>query len=179
MTDKPDTLPRIIANALPTSLAVAQAVLNSRQLLSAVAAELEACRSDPVRLARGFVAMRRLKDRIDELDSEFTALFETYKNEVLPGVLEDAGLTNVSLAEGFRVSVSTQVRASIREGKKEAAFAWLEANDLADIIQPTINSSTLAATARSLLEENRELPEDLFTTYTAFNTSVTATKGKN
>lgn len=178
MTEKPDTLPRIIVNALPTATQVVQSILSARQLLSAVASELDACRSDPVRLARGFVAMRRLKDRIDELDSEFTALFETYKNEVLPEVLDGAGLNNVSLAEGFRVSVSTQVRASIREGMKEKAFAWLQANELGDIIQPTINSSTLAATARSLLEENKELPDDIFNTYTAYNTSVTATKSK-
>lgn len=173
------TLPRSIVNALPASVDVAARLNDARQLLTVIDAELIAARrGGAVALARAFVALHRLKSRYEEFGKQFNALFEVYKNQHVPEALEAEKLANVALAEGFRISVSTQVRASIREGKKGEAYDWLRNHDLGDIIQETINSSTLSAAARELLEGNVELPEAEFNVYTAFNTSVTATKAK-
>lgn len=55
-------------------------------------------------------------------------------------------------------------------------FVWLRLNDLGPLIKPTVNSSALSAAAKSLMEEGRELPEELFRTHTKDGVSITRKK---
>ena len=128
---------------------------------------------DVVEFARAFVSLRKLKDKIDELDKTFSKLFEPAKVEKLPQAFDRAGVPSVTLDEGYRVTVSQTVRASVRADQREGAAAWLRAHDMASVVTETINSSTLSGIARSMLEDGNELPSEHFSVAVISNTSVT------
>ncbi len=176
MNDKApaSSLPRSLVAAVPVSVKLAQAIDTTRQLLTALDAELSAI-NDPVQLARGFVVLRRLKDKIGDLDSAFTALYKSWSEDKFPEALETTGQKFIPLAEGFRVGVSITLRASIKEGMKDKAYHWLRAHKMGSLISSTVNASTLSKAASEMRDDNRDLPDDLFNVYDQSTTSVTQT----
>ena len=135
----------------------------------------DAALADVVEFARAFVKLRELKDEIDETFKAFDAFYTKTKDVDLPLKFDEAKVPTVTLDEGFRVTVAHNVRASVKKDKKQEAMDWLRANGLGDIVSETINASTLAAVAKSMTEENRELDPDLFSVYILPTTSVTRT----
>lgn len=184
MTDekKPKApLPATIVAALPSSAKFAKALdALYKALASEIAPQLVDARKDgAVSLARAFVAFHRLNDKLDAVCKAFEAQFAKLKGEVIPAAFEAEGVPNVSLSEGFRVGIAHNFRASIKEGMKDKAYHWLRANGMGDLITSTVNSSTLSAAAKHRTEdENKDMPEDLFTVAIMPNTSVTQTKTK-
>lgn len=178
MTDAPATLPKSLIETLPTSVVLAKLVNEALAALTKLRLNLEVSRRrGAVSSARSFVVLHRLKDKLEELDKTFSALYEQYKKEVLPELFEDEGITSLPLAEGFRVGIRGDFRASIREGKREEAYAWLKQNGLSNLITDTVNSSSLSAAARYESEENgKDFPEALFNVAIIPTTSVTKTK---
>ena len=113
---------------------------------------------------------RELDDKLKELKSQASELNKQMKEVVIPAKFDEAGTTSITV-NGYRFTKSETIRASIKN--KIAGYDWLRNNDLEDIITETVNASTLSATARTLMEEGRELPEDHFNVYILANTSVT------
>lgn len=135
-------------------------------LLPTLEKELAAAvKAGHVQTARAYVLFHRLNERMlseEKAFKPFKTLFGTYKNVKVPEVLEQSGVDNVPLSEGFTVGYSVNIRASVVPGQKEAAFAWLTENDKGDLIQETLNASTLSAFAKEMREQNKDLPDDLF-----------------
>lgn len=137
-----------------------------------------ALKAGPVQLARAFVVLHRLNERLlsqDKALKPMKALWGDYKEFKVPEAFEQAGVPNVSLDEGFRVGVAIRTVASVVPGQKAAAFTWLQENGAEDLIQETINASTLSAFAKEKGEKNEELPADIFKVSLMPNTSVTKT----
>lgn len=183
-----DTLPSTIVNGIPTSAAMMKHFSTAFALLPQLEKEFKrAEKAGAIPAARAFVAVHRMVERLKDMTKPLTGeagLFETYKRDKLPALFEQEGITNVPLAEGFRVGISSRFFASINKGAdeqaslelKKRAYDWLRDNGLEDIIQPVVNVSTLSATFKELIEEkNIEPPKDLFTVAMSPNTSVTKT----
>lgn len=152
-------------------------------LISVIGAEAQKIQEagDAVQYARAFVVLHHLRAKLDEFDKNYNKVYEVIKKERMPAMLEAVGMTNVPLAEGYRVGVSLNYRASIREGQKDAAHKWLREQGLGDLIQETVNASTLSAAAKALLEDEtnpRELDDTIFNCAFMPTTSVTKTKPK-
>lgn len=113
-------------------------------------------------LAHIYVQLRTAAERWAEAGKLIEAAVEQLKTETIPKAFEAEGLTSFNLAIGYRVTVSTKFAASIKGGLKEDAFKWLRGNQLGDLITETVNAGTLSAAGKQLLEEGRELPEELF-----------------
>lgn len=151
------------------------------QAIEALTPDLEAqlaaaLKAGPVQLARAFVVLHRLNERLlseDKALKPLKALWGDYKNVKVPEAFEQAGVPNVPLDEGFRVGIAIRTVASIVPGKKGDAFAWLLANDARDLIQETVNASALSAFAKQKGEKNEDLPADIFNVTLMSNTSVT------
>ena len=124
--------------------------------------------------ARAYISIKNIHELVEGLEKSLSEYKRHLQYKVVPDSFEREGIKTTTLRDGFRVTISQLVRASIKD--KEAGFEWLRSHDLGDLIQPTVNASTLSATAKSLLEEGRELPEDIFTTNIVANTSVTKVK---
>lgn len=181
-TPVPSTLPASLIKALPTAAVMIQHATEIAKLLPKLEKELKAShRHGAVQLARSFVVFHRLVERMKETikpiyhdDAEKPGLFEQYKRKLLPEAFEVEGVKSIPLAEGFRVGTSATYRASIKKDQKDAAYAWLRANKLGDIISSTVNASTLSSVASNMAEnDNKELPEEYFNTAMVPTTSVT------
>jgi hypothetical protein len=178
--DAPTTLPRTIVEALPTSKDVVFQINAISELLRVIEGELRtADRAGSIQLARAYVVLHRLKDKFGALDKQFTAIFEDYKNVKIPSKFVDEGITNVPLAEGFRVGTSIRFLASIRKGMQELAHDWLRSNKLESLIIQTVNSSSLSSAAKELAtEHNIDLPDDIFNVALVPNATVNKTEPK-
>lgn len=110
-------------------------------------------------------ALDILEDRLSrsEIPDAFRALKER-TGEKPPFLIEDIG----------RVSVGHRWACSIIENKKVDAFSYVRGRGDGGIITETINSSTLAAYAKSLVDtKGLELPQDIFKTSINAYTSIT------
>lgn len=95
-------------------------------------------------------------------------------NNLIPKEFENENLTSFTTQDGYRVTVSTAYRASIKADKKEEAYDWLRKNNLDALITETVNAGTLSAAGKKLTEdEGKELPEDLFNAAYMPTTSLT------
>ena len=166
---------RNTSEALPTANTLQKLLAEVNSLIVANLSQefLAAEGADVVELARAFVALRQLKDKLEEVTKSFGNLFEKAKGETLPGAFERAGVPSVNLDEGFRITVRHDVRASIKAGMKLDAMRWLKDHGLESIVSETVNSSTLAAVARTKMEEGQELEPELFSVHVLPTMSVT------
>jgi hypothetical protein len=119
-----------------------------------------------------FGMVRGFYDDMAALTKRLSKLNTLLKEEIIPARMEEKGITSITV-EGYRYTVSTRVRASIRAGLKEEAFEWLRSNEMAELITETVNASTLSASAKVLMEEGRELEPNLFNVAMIPNTSRT------
>lgn len=118
---------------------------------------------------------RMLDDELRAIKSKCGEILKQLKEIDIPGKFEELGISTITV-NGYRYTKSETIRASMKD--KGGAKDWLRNNDLEDIITETVSASTLSATARTLLEEGRELPEDVFNVYVLNNTSVTKVSPK-
>lgn len=130
----------------------------------------------PIELSRYFVKIRRVKDAIDAETKNFNAFYEELAKIKIPEVFDRHKVPSITLDEGYRVTVSHALRASIRGGLKDEAHAWLRDHGLGDIVTETVNASTLSAVAKTMAEENQELDPELFNVAVLANTSFNRIK---
>jgi hypothetical protein len=81
--------------------------------------------------------------------------------DVIPDKMAEQDLRMVPLAEGGRIELRHKAFCSVRTGCKPALEAWLVEIDAADIIQPTVNASTLKSLCKSRLDKGETIPEDV------------------
>lgn len=172
------TLPPTIVAAIPSSASLMRQIAAAAALIPDVNKELaRSKKGGSIAMARSYVALHRMVERIDDLMKPLRDTFNDYKTIHIPALFEQDGITSIPLDEGFRVGVSSKFVASIKSDERDKAYDWLRANGLGDIIQGTVNAGTLSAAAKKLLEEkNVELPSDLFNTAFLPSVSVTSTK---
>lgn len=125
------------------------------------------------RLAHVYVALRGISDALADPMKIVATQIQRLNNDVVPAAFERDDFKSITTNNGYRVTVSTNLRASIRKDQQAAAYEWLRANNLGDLIVETVNAGTLSAAGRHLLEEGGELPEDMFHAFFQNSTSVT------
>lgn len=123
-----------------------------------------------------YVQFRGEFDYLDQVRDKWATIKEQMSNVILPGIFERSQQDqSIKLKSGVTVTVSFATRASIKD--KPGAYKWLEENNLGDLIQPTVNSSTLASVAKNLLDENQSLPPEYFNVSLKPTTSVVKSRG--
>jgi hypothetical protein len=127
--------------------------------------------SKPEEMARFYLVVRGLYDEMETVNKKISELKRQMAEELIPEAFDQAGISTITLKEGYRVTISAFVRASSRDMAE--GIKWMKKNGHADIVRETINAQTLSALARGMLEKNESLPEDLFNVYVGNNTSIT------
>lgn len=114
----------------------------------------------------------------DALDVAKKALNNSYdklSREMVPDAMRAAGVKTVTVEGIGRVTISNRFSVSMLD--KIAGIEWLRSHDLGGLVVETVNSSTLAATAKDLLENKGvELPDNIFKSSTSPYTSITKVK---
>lgn len=174
--------------ALPSAydwMKVADAMVAAFPKLAADLVEAE--KSGAVTMARAFLSLYAVKQRIDDQYKAFVALFDDTKETRVPDTLDMEGMVNVPLDEGYRIQCAETMYISIVPGMRDQAMAWLRENqvkskdggDMSDLIIETINASTLSAAGRFMLEEHsQDLPSEFFNSYFQPTTSVNKIQSK-
>lgn len=120
-----------------------------------------------------YANLRAVIDSMDEHRKALNAIKSHLQYTFLPQLMASASLKTATLSAG-RLTVTTDVRASIRKDMKEIGYAWLRDNDLDALITETVNASTLSALAKDFISHAKELPDDVFNV--AVNERVSLTK---
>jgi len=111
-------------------------------------------------LANRYQLARVLSDAVSEAVKPLSTMIGAMNLHDIPEAFENEKISTLTLDTGYRVTVSTLLRASTIDsdnGKK-----WLRDNGHEYAVTETINASTLAALAKQLLTEGKELPDDIF-----------------
>lgn len=117
-----------------------------------------------------------LADALSPISSEWSrsGIYRKLNEQIVPQAFERESTTSITSAEGYRITVSSRYFASMKS--QPACFEWLKKNGMGDLIQPTVNASTLSSAGKALLEEGKELDDELFECYFKSGVSVTKTK---
>lgn len=85
----------------------------------------------------------------------------------------DAEAVKTFNTDNFRVTRTARVFASITAEQIENAYDWLRKNGYESLIKETVNSSSLSAAAKELMQEGEELPEEFFKVHMKDGISIT------
>jgi len=122
-----------------------------------------------------FVCSRMVNDVLDTARKNVGKVRDTLSYTDLPELFEDEGITNYTTASGYRVVITTRTSVSMID--KEAGMEWLRNHELSDLIIETVNSSSLSAQVRQMMEEEGiEPPSEIFKVSVAPYTSMTKVK---
>lgn len=120
-----------------------------------------------------------IHEKMSDVAKHTLALKDYFSKQFLPEAMGVAEIDTLTISEGHRATLTEKVFASIPADNREKAYAWLRANGAEDLIVETVNASTLSAYAKSLAEDNKELPDDIFTVLRTPAVSLTRAKGWN
>lgn len=133
----------------------------------------------------GYVADQPLGvavDGLSTLDKSVAALEKalgevkaklSFAKEVSMPQRMDAESVKTFNTDNFRVTRTARVFASITAEQIETAYEWLRDNGYGSLIKETVNSSSLSAAAKEMMQEGEELPEELFKVHMKDGISIT------
>lgn len=144
---------------------VERAVEAARERIQNLSKAMDGVLTPTVSLAevcRVYDVIRTLHEGVEEAEKALSKLKQHLAVTVLPRKFEDDGVSTVSLRDlGARFTVTTRVSASMAD--KAGAVAWLRGQGFGDIVQETVNASTLSSFAKEYVTDHgRDLPQDLF-----------------
>ena len=130
---------------------------------------------DHVEIIRHYDKLRIANEYIKETRKALSDLEELMSRETVPEAMRAAGVKTITIEDVGRITISGRYSCSVLD--KPAAFKWLRDTGNEGLIQETVNSSTLSAFARRLIEEEgKEMPEDVFKISVMAFTSITKVK---
>ena len=121
------------------------------------------------------------EDAVNGASSQVVGLGKilSYAREVsLPERLDGDELKTFTAINGDRMSRTARSFASILPNMVEDAYKWLRDNEYESLIKETVNSSSLSAASKELMENGKELPDHLFRVHMKDGVSITRSKKK-
>ena len=97
-------------------------------------------------IAEQCVLLKKKEDEVAELEEKLKAKkaeADDISSRVIPELLQEQGLQEIKLADGSKVSVKKEFRATLPkdEIRREAAYQWLRDQNLGDIIKNNVTVS--------------------------------------
>jgi hypothetical protein len=128
-----------------------------------------------VKLIKHYNHLRLATAQIKEAREALNEMEEKLSREQIPDIFREHGIKTTTIEGVGRVTVSYRFGCTMLD--KEQGLEWLRGNGHGGIIIETVNSSTLSAFAKSMLEESgAELPDSIFKVSTSPYTSITKVK---
>lgn len=109
--------------------------------------------------------MKELQEKKDAIEADLTdanKALDELRLRKIPEAMEALELKNATFEGLGRVQLASDLYASTREGKKEAAMIWLRDCGYENMITETYNASSLKALFRRMIAEGVDIPEDVF-----------------
>jgi hypothetical protein len=109
--------------------------------------------SSPSEFAQGYVLLRRLKDKMEEWESNTNLLLEAY-TQLMSKALDDQGLSAVKLTTGESVSTYLEPYPTVKD--QEAFRQWCIKSGFANMMH--LHPSRTASLAKEMLEKGENPP---------------------
>lgn len=101
------------------------------------------------------------------------ARYDVLRLEVIPERMDSEGIENLKVEGIGRVSLTADMFVSVKGGAKQGLFDWFNSNKLGDLIQPTVNASTLKAFVKRRIKEGKDYPIDFLNVTPITRASIT------
>jgi hypothetical protein len=103
--------------------------------------------------------MQAEKEEAEAALSLINAKLDVLRLEMIPQVMDEEGMEKGPTYEGIgRITLTADMYTSVIN--KDGLYEWLGDNGLDDIIQPTINASTLKAFIKGRMRAGKEIPAE-------------------
>ena len=106
--------------------------------------------------------LKEVTEDAGAIKTELQKAYDFVRYVRVPAIMEREDLESVKIEGIGRMYLLSDYNMSIRKEQKEKAVEWLIENGLGDIVQETVNASTLKATLKEVIANGTEIPEDLF-----------------
>lgn len=120
---------------------------------------------DNQNLKQQIILMYSLRIELDALKQEKTRIQKDYdylRHNKIPNTMEEEGIENITIEGIGRVTLTSDINASIPAASRVAAYEWLQENGFGDLVIGTVNASTLKAFIKGQLKAGNSVPEKLF-----------------
>ncbi len=169
------TMPAVLKEAIHDVQLRANALDKAMVKLTGILSEYKP--DTAAKAATALVGIEPAHKAIDDTNKKLGVWVNNYRVVIIPERFVAEQIKTVTLLVGntsYRFSISQLYRASVVEGMKDKAIAWFKKNKYSDIVQETINASTLSAFAKNYVtEQGKDLPDDIFKVAQVPSTSVT------
>ena len=131
---------------------------------------------DALTLNELITAMDAVQKQKEVLEDQLKAVnkrFDFLRISKIPTKMDDEGVSNINITGVGRVSLTADMHVSIKTEMKESFYVWLRDYGRGDLLQETINPSTLKATVKSMFKGGQEIPEDLLNVSPFMRASIT------
>lgn len=121
-----------------------------------------------VDLATRMLMVEQLKDYLENIGKYLSAEYDTIRLELVPNAMDNEKLNSpLNVAGVGRVSLTGDMYVTVRSAEPEEGvdykanlYHWLREHELGDLIQESVNSSTLKAFVKGRIKEGKPYPSD-------------------
>jgi len=120
--------------------------------------------------------MRKQLDSFGEVKSYYQKIYDHLRMTRVPEIMDNDAINTITFDDIGRVTLTSDIYASIPTERKDDAWDWLRDNNHGGIIKETINAGTLKATLKVIIKKGELLPPDLFKVTPYSRASITKVK---
>ena len=124
-------------------------------------------------LAEIMVGYRQNKDDLEAQLKVVNAYFDVLRFELIPERMESDGVDRIVYDGIGRLQTTGDALVAVKSGQKDAFHAWLKENKLGDLIQSTVNASTLKAFIKGRIKGGLTYPTDCLNVTPITRASIT------
>lgn len=107
--------------------------------------------------------LRNVLEKADQIKTHIQKIYDFMRYTRVPEIMDAHDMESVRIEGVGRVYLLSDVNVSTKVGMKELAIDWLIENGFGDIVQETVNSSTLKAVIKKeVIAKGKEVPEEFF-----------------
>lgn len=117
-----------------------------------------------------------LLDAATAIKSHYQKIYDHLRLTRVPESMDAEDVNTVTFKEIGRVTLTSDIFASIIKDKKDEAWDWLRDNNHGGIIRETINAGTLKAALKAMIQKGEMPPKDLFKITPFSRASITKVK---
>lgn len=119
---------------------------------------------------RHYVDVRAAVETIKSARKALEEIEDNLSKNQIPDLMRARDVKSVKIEGIGTVGITNRISCSIPD--KDKGFEWLRANEHGSLITETVNSSTLSAFAKEMIEAGEDLPEEIFKVSTSSYTSI-------
>ena len=120
------------------------------------------------------IRYRAEKDNLEEALKAINMRYDILRIEAIPNIMDSMDIERISYEGVGRVALTGDMWVSVID--REKFHGWLGENGLDDLIQPTVNPSTLKAFIKARVKAGEEIPEEILKVTPYTRASITKTQ---